>query len=113
MLAKSGGRQAKENAMRRKRLARLLRKLRDMRKSLPPRDQLLMRIGAAQKEAGRAFGFVKIQLLGKNEEVRRNTFTFHTDKAKLQAAEQRDGHYLLRSKSRAKTQRCCGHATCN
>src|SRR3982750_3040368 len=49
------------------------------------------------KEGGRVFGFVKIQLPGKNEEVRRNTFTFHTDKAKLKAAEQRDGHYLLRS----------------
>ncbi len=80
VLAKSGGRQAKENAMRRKRLARLLRKLRAMRRSLPKRDQLLMRIGAAKKEAGRAFGFVKIQLPGKNEEVTR-TFTFHTDKA--------------------------------
>src|SRR5947209_10267337 len=68
-----------------------------MRKSLPKRDQLLMRIGAAKKEAGRAFGFVKIQLPEKNEEVTRNTLTFHTDKAKLKAAEQRDGHYLLRS----------------
>src|SRR5437588_682500 len=97
VLAKSGGRQAKENAMRRKRLARLLRKLRAMRKSLPKRDQLLMRIGPAKKEAGRAFGFVKIQLPEKNEEVTRHTFTFHTDKAKLKAAEQRDGHYLLRS----------------
>ena len=97
VLAKSGGRQAKENAMRRKRLARLLRKLRAMRRSLPKRDQLLMRIGAAKKEAGRAFGFVKIQLPEKDEEVTRNTFTFHTDKAKLKAAEQRDGHYLLRS----------------
>jgi len=29
-----------------------------MRKSLPKRDQLLLRIGAAKKEAGRAFGFV-------------------------------------------------------
>ena len=64
--------------------------------SLPKRDQLLMRIGAAKKEAGRAFGFVKIQLPEK-EEVTRKTFTFHTDKAKLKAAEQRDGHYLLRS----------------
>jgi len=97
VLAKSGGRQAKENAMRRKRLARLLRKLRAMRRSLPQRDQLLMRIGAAKKDAGRTFGFVKIQLPEKNEEVRRNTFSFHTDKAKLKAAEQRDGHYLLRS----------------
>jgi hypothetical protein len=97
VLAKSSGRQAKENAMRRKRLARLLRKLRAMRKNLPKRDQLLMRIGAGKKEAGRAFGFVKIQLPEKDEEVTRNTFTFYTDKAKLKAAEQRDGHYLLRS----------------
>jgi transposase len=97
VLAKSSGRQAKEIAMRRKRLARLLRKLRVMRKSLPNRDQLLLRIGAAKKEAGRAFGFVKIQLPQKDEKVRRETFTFHTDKAKLRAAQQRDGHYLLRS----------------
>src|SRR5579871_5431883 len=97
VLAKSSGQQAKENAIRRKRLARLLRRLRAMRKSLPKRDQLLMRLGAAKKEAGRAFSFVKIQLPEKNEEVRRDTFTFHIDKAKLKAAEQRDGHYLLRS----------------
>jgi transposase len=97
VLAKSRGRQAKENAMRRKRLARLLRRLRAMRKSLPKRDPLLLRIGAAKKEAGRAFGFVKIQLPEKDQEVTRSTFTFHTDKAKLKAAEQRDGHYLLRS----------------
>jgi hypothetical protein len=89
--------QAKEIAMRRKRLARLLRKLRAMRKTLPNRDQLLLRIGAAKKEAGRAFGFVKIQLPQKDEEVTRETFTFHTDNAKLRAAQQRDGHYLLRS----------------
>jgi transposase len=97
VLAKSDGRQAKEIAMRRKRLARLLRKLRAMRKTLPNRDRLLLRIGAAKKEAGRAFGFVKIQLPRKDEEVTRETFAFHTDKAKLTAAQQRDGHYLLRS----------------
>jgi transposase len=97
VLAKSSGRQAKEIAMRRKRLVRLLRKLRAMRRSLPQRDQLLLRIGAAKKDAGRAFGFVKIHLPEKDEPVSRATFTFHTDKAKLKAAEQRDGHYLLRS----------------
>jgi transposase len=97
VLAKSGGRQAKEIAMRRKRLVRLLRKLRAMRRSLPHRDQLLLRIGAAKKEAGRAFGFVKIQLPQKDQPVTRTTFTFQTDKTKLKAAEQRDGHYLLRS----------------
>jgi hypothetical protein len=97
VLAKSQGRQAKEMAMRRKRLARLLRKLRAMRKSLPKRDQLLLRIGAARKDAGRAFGFVKIRLPLKDEEVTRDTFSFQIDKAKLNAAQQRDGHYLLRS----------------
>jgi transposase len=97
VLAKSQGRQAKEIAMRRKRLTRLLRKLRAMRKSLPKRDQLLLRIGAAKKEAGRAFGFVKLRLPEKDEAVTKQTFSFHTDKAKLKAAQQRDGHYLLRS----------------
>lgn len=97
VLAKSEGRQAKEIAMRRKRLARLLRKLRTMRKSLPKRDPLLLRIGAAKKEAGRAFGFVKIQIPQADQAVTRETFSFQVDKAKLKATEQRDGHYLLRS----------------
>jgi transposase len=97
VLAKSGGRQAKEIAMRRKRLVRLVRKLRVMRKSLPKRDQLLLRIGAAKKEAGRAYGFVKIQFPQKDEAVTRESFSFQVDKTKLKAAEQRDGHYLLRS----------------
>jgi transposase len=97
VLAKSEGRHAKEIAIRRKRLTRLLRKLRGMRRSLPKRDQLLLRIGAAKKEAGRAFGFVKIRLPQKEEPVTRETFTFAVDKGKLKAAQQRDGHYLLRS----------------
>jgi len=97
VLAKSQGRQAKEMAIRRKRLARLLRKLRAMRRSLPQRDQLLLRIGSAKKEAGRAFGFVKIQLPKADQPVTRETFSFQVKKAKLKAAEQRDGHYLLRS----------------
>jgi transposase len=97
VLARSDGRQAKEMAMRRKRLARLLRKLRAMRRSLPGRDQLLLRIGAAKKEAGRAFGFVKIRLPLATESVTRETFSFRVEKSKLQRAQQRDGHYLLRS----------------
>ena len=97
VLAKSTGRQAKETAMRRKRLVRLLRKLRAMRHSLPSRDQLLMRIGAAKTEAGRAFGFVHIDVPAEQMPVTRESFRFRVDKAKLQAAELRDGHYLLRS----------------
>src|SRR3954447_9464623 len=97
VLAKSEGRQAKEMAMRRKKLARLLRKLRAMRRSCPKRDQLLMRVGAAKTDAGRAFGFVKINLPQANQEVTKETFTFQLDKAKLKEAELLDGHYLLRT----------------
>src|SRR5262249_108066 len=97
VLAKSEGRQQKEMAMRRRRLARLLWKLRAMRRSLPSRDQLLLRIGAAKKEAGRAFGFVKIQLPHKDQAVTRDSFRFQLDKDRLKQAEHRDGYYLLRS----------------
>jgi transposase len=97
VLAKSEGRQRKEIAMRRKRLARLLRKLRAMRHSLPSRDQLLMRIGAVKTAAGRAFGFVKIQVPEVGQPVTRESFRFTVDKHKLKKAELRDGHYLLRS----------------
>jgi hypothetical protein len=97
VLAKSAGRQAKETAMRRKRLARLLRKLRAMRRSLPSLVQLLMRLGAAKSAAGRAFQFVQLQVPSEGQEVTRETFQFRVDKKKLQAAEWRDGHYLLRS----------------
>jgi transposase len=97
VLAKSQGRQLKEIAIRRKRLARLLRKLRAMRRSLPKRDQLLLRMGAAKKEAGRAYGFVKIRIPDHDEAVTRQTFSFQVDKAKLKKAQQRDGHHLLRS----------------
>ena len=113
VLARSEGRLAKENAMRRKRLVRLLRNFRAMRRSLPRRDRLLLRIGAAKKEAGRAFGFVNIRIPKAEEPVTRQTFRFAVDKKKLREAEQRDGHYLLRSNLTPKIPRCCGRATCS
>jgi len=58
---------------------------------------LLMRIGAAKTEAGRAFGFVKITLPKADQEVTPQNFTFRVDKVKLKQAELRDGHYLLRT----------------
>lgn len=97
VLAKSEGRRAKERAMRRKKLARLLRKLRAMQRSGPRRDQLLLRIGAARKEAGSAFRFLQVQLPREGEAVTRNSFQFRVDQPKLRAAELQDGHYLLRS----------------
>jgi hypothetical protein len=97
VLAKSAGRRAKERAIRRRKLVGLLRTLRKLRRSTPARDQLLLRIGAAKKQAGRAFGFVSLRLPREGEEVTRQTFIFQLHKEKLQKAELRDGHYLLRS----------------
>jgi len=56
-----------------------------------------MRIGAAKTEAGRAFGFVKIQMPAAQQPVTRESFRFTAHQNKLQDAELRDGHYLLRS----------------
>ena len=97
VVAKSEGRRLKETAMRRRKLARLLHKLRAMRRSGPRRDQLLLRIGAARKEAGGAFRFLQLQLPREGEAVTRTSFQFRVDRAKLKAAELQDGHYLLRS----------------
>jgi len=97
VLAKSEGRQAKESAMRRRRLVQYLRALRRMRHSLPSRDQLMMRIGAAKAKASRATAYVQVRLPARDEPVTRETFSFKLDREKFGKAELRDGHYLLRS----------------
>jgi len=51
----------------------------------------------AKTEAGRAFGFVTIQLPDASQPVTLISFHFCVDKRKLKEAELRDGHYLLRS----------------
>src|SRR5437879_8990757 len=56
-----------------------------------------MRGGAAKTEAGRAFGFVKINHRIAGQEGTRETFTCEVDQVKLKEAQLRDGHYLLRT----------------
>jgi len=112
VLTKSEGRRVKERAMRRKKVARLLRKLRAMRRSCPRRDQLLLRIGAAKKEVGSAARFVHIHVPPEGEPVTRGSFHFQMDKPKLQKAEAQDGHYLLRSNLVGENP-YCGSAMCN
>ena len=113
VLAKSEGRQAKEIAMRRKRLARLLRKLRAMRRSLPARDQLLLRIGAAKTEAGRAFGFVKMQVPGPAAGNARDVPISRGQGQAPKAPNCATGTTCCAPTSRRRSQPCCGRATCN
>lgn len=99
VLAKSQGRRQKETAIRRRKLARLLRTLRVLRRTRQKpwkRDTLLHKLGAAHKEAGKAWGFVKITVPKARQPVNRDTFKFDLLQDKLQDAQQRDGHYLLR-----------------
>ena len=99
VLAKSEGRRQKETAIRRRKLARLLRTLRLLPRTRQrpwKRDTLLHKLGAAHKEAGKAWGFVKITVPQARQPVNRDTFGFELLKDKLQDAQQRDGHYLLR-----------------
>lgn len=99
VLAKSQGRRQKETAIRRRKLARLLRTLRTLRRTRErawKRDTLLHKLGAAHKEAGQAWRFVKITVPKPRQPVNRDTFQFELLKEKLQEAQDRDGHYLLR-----------------
>jgi hypothetical protein len=99
VLAKSSGRHAKERAMRRKKLARLVRTLRALRRPRQrpwKRDTLIHKRGAAHKTAGKAWSFVQITLPAAGQPVNRDTFRFTLLKDKLREAEARDGHYLLR-----------------
>ena len=113
VLAKSEGRQAQERAMRRKRLARLLRKLRVMHKSLPLRDQLLLRMGAAKKEAGRAFGFVELRVPEEAEPVTREAFPFQVNQEKLRRLSCAMATICCDRIWWRKIRRCCGNGMSN
>lgn len=97
VLAKSDGRRAKELAIRRRKLARLLRTLRAIRRNCRTRDLLLLRLGAAKQEAGSAYRFVKVKIPDPHQSVTFESFEFALEKEKLREAELIDGHYLLRS----------------
>jgi hypothetical protein len=95
---KSQDRAAKERSMRRRRLKRLWATLQTLaqRKRLK-RDALLMALGSAKKEAGRAWGLVEIRTPEEGQPVNPQTFGFALKRSKLRVARLREGRYLLRS----------------
>jgi transposase len=97
VLARSDGRADKERAMRRRRLKRLWKRLQELRRQELTRDQLLLKLGAAKKEAGRAYGLVDLQLPEVAQPVTPDTFRFSLRKDKLRQTRRREGCYLLRS----------------
>jgi transposase len=98
VLARSGARQDKEQAMRRRRLKRLVKRLHELRQQKLTRDQLLIKLGAARKEAGPAVRrIIDIQLPERDQAVTPDTFCFKLNWPKLREARRREGSYLLRS----------------
>jgi len=97
ILARSQGRVHKERAMRQRRLKKLWKRLHELQQQILSRDQLLLKLGAAKKEAGRAYGLVDIALPDKDQPVNAHTFGFALNKKKLRQVRRREGHYLLRS----------------
>jgi hypothetical protein len=97
VLARSDGRVDKERALRRRRLKRLWKRLKELRQQNLSRDDLLLKLGAAKKEAGRAYGLVDIRLPEATQLVTSDTFGFTLRKNKLRQTRRREGCYLLRS----------------
>ncbi len=97
VLAKSDGRLNKERGMRLRRLKKLWKRLGHLRRQKLGRDQLLLKIGAAKKQAGRVFALVDIQLPEKDQAVSPETFSFTLRKDRLRQARRREGRYLLRT----------------
>jgi len=94
----SADRIAKERGMRRRRLKKLWARLNELRsRKKLSRDDLLMALGAAKKEAGRAYGLVTVQAPEADEPVNPRTFRFALNRAKLRRAIRHEGRYLLRS----------------
>jgi transposase len=98
ILARSDARRDKEQAMRRRRLRKLVKRLHELRQQTLTRDQLLLKLGAARKEAGPvAWRIIDLRLPEKDQAVTPDTFGFRLNWQTLRQARRREGSYLLRS----------------
>jgi transposase len=96
--AQSEQRIHKERAMRKRRLKKLTKRLHELRaQKRLSRDGLLMKLGAAKKEAGRAFKLMDITLPDPDQPINAQSFHWRINRAKYRRAYRREGRYLLRS----------------
>ena len=97
ILAQSDGRRLKERAMRQRKLKRLWRRLQELKRQKLTRDEFLLKLGAAKKEAGKAYSLVAISYPTSNDAFQKSGFQFNLNKDKLRKARRQEGRYLLRS----------------
>jgi transposase len=96
VLAKSVDRQKKEQAIRRRKLKRLIHGLNRLKRRPITRDTLLKKVAVLQKEAGGVAKFVKVREPRVDQLVNRQTFVCTLDRSAWRQAGERDGCYLLR-----------------
>ena len=95
VLAQSDARIDKERGMRRKRLRRYVDRLQALRSQRLTRDQLLMKLGAARHEAGRAANLIKVEI--PKDSATAASLEFRLQRDKLRQVRRREGRYLLRT----------------
>jgi hypothetical protein len=92
VFAQSADRVAKERAMRRRQMRWLWARLEQLAGMTLTREELLMRLGAARKQARTAWRLMVIEVAAD-----RATLTYRLDRDKLRQARRREGRYLLRT----------------
>jgi len=92
VFAQSADRVAKERAMRRRQLKWLWARLRQLAGMKLRREELLMRLGAARKQAPTAWRLMAITVAADSA-----TLDYRLDRDKLRQARRREGRYLLRT----------------
>jgi hypothetical protein len=92
VLAESVDRVSKERAMRRRQLKWLWKRLRELAAMEIPREEMLMKLGAARAKAPTAWRLVKIEM-----DKESSMFIYALDRQKLRRIRRREGRYLLRT----------------
>lgn len=92
VLAQSRDRVHKERSMRRRQLKRLWKRLQELRGMPLSRDQLLLKLGAAQQQSPSAWRLVHLQVPEGDE-----PWQFSLRKDRLREVRRREGRYLLRT----------------
>ncbi len=97
VLAQSNDRVNKERAIRRRQLKGLITRLKELQSMELSRDQLLLKLGAAQAQYPAAWRLIQTQVPQEAEPVKAQPFTFQLRTDKLRQVRRREGRYLLRS----------------
>jgi transposase len=92
VFAQSTDRVAKERAIRRRQLKWLWGRLKQLAGMKLSREELLMRLGAARKQARTAWRLIAIEVAADSAAL-----SYRLDRAKLRRARRREGRYLLRT----------------